>query len=120
MVDQDIRDHCGEYPRVERPDPNIDFRRVPNLHSFFRRHGRSQTRQISPGKITNLQEWQGGDIVIFGPPYNHIAMVSDHRRKDGVPYLIYNRSPYTMEEDTLLYWAKELSPIIGHYRWVKK
>jgi uncharacterized protein YijF (DUF1287 family) len=117
MVDRDIQKNASEYPRVDRPDPNIDFRRVPNLQSFFRRHAQSLTKEIIPWNVANLQEWQGGDIVIFGRPYQHIAVVSDCRRKDGVPYIIHNRSPYTMEEDALLYWNSRLSPIVGHYRW---
>jgi uncharacterized protein YijF (DUF1287 family) len=119
MVDKDIRENRSRYPRVDRPDPNIDFRRVLNLNSFFRHRARSLTLQVIPGKKINLQEWQGGDIVIFGSPCNHIAVVSDRRRNDGVPYLIHNRSPYTMEEDALLYWAQKISPIVGHYRWVQ-
>jgi uncharacterized protein len=117
MVDRDIRKNTSEYPRVDRPDPNIDFRRVPNLQSFFRRHAQSLTKEIISWNVANLKEWQGGDIVIFDQPYQHIAIVSDRRRKDGVPYIIHNRSPYTMEEDALLYWNNKLSPIIGHYRW---
>ncbi len=117
MVDRDIRKNSFAYPRVEQPDPNIDFRRVPNLQSFFRRHAQSLTKEIIPWNVANLKDWQGGDIVIFDQPYEHIAVVSDHRRKDGVPYIIHNRSPFTIEEDALLYWNSRLSPIIGHYRW---
>ncbi|MGD8401324.1 MAG: DUF1287 domain-containing protein [Bacillota bacterium] len=120
MVDRDIQANRREYPRVDRPDPNIDFRRVLNLHVFMRRHARALTCRLIPNNIANLQEWQGGDIVIFGSPYNHIAIVSDRRRQDGVPLIIHNRSPYTMEEDALLYWHHQVSPIIGHYRWEKK
>lgn len=116
LVDQDIRKNLSRYPRVDRPDPNIDFRRVPNLQQFFRRHAQSLTKELKPWDIENLKQWQGGDIVVFGPPYNHIGIISDRRREDGIPYIIHNRSPYTMEEDALLYWDEHLSPIIGHYR----
>lgn len=117
MVDKDIRANPRAYPRVDRPDPNIDFRRVLNLHPFFRRHALSLTIEVVPHDIDNLSQWQGGDIVIFGAPYHHIAVVSDRRRVDGVPYIIHNRSPFTMEEDALLHWHKYVSPIVGHYRW---
>jgi uncharacterized protein YijF (DUF1287 family) len=116
MVDQDIQENLEEYPGVETPDPNIDFRRVVNLKVFFKRHAQSLTLKIKPYVVSNLQEWQGGDLVIFSSP-NHIGVVSDYRRKDGVPYLIHNGGPYAKEEDALLYWAKTISTITGHYRW---
>lgn len=43
-VHEDMRAHWNDYPYLakwglKRPDPNIDHRRVPNLATFFRRHG---------------------------------------------------------------------------------
>jgi uncharacterized protein YijF (DUF1287 family) len=119
MVDQDIRDHLEAYPRVKNPDPNIDFRRVANLQVFLRRNARMLTQKIIRDDIANCQEWQGGDIVVFGASYNHIGVVSDRRRSDGVPYLIHNPGPYAVEEDSLLDWAQNNS-VAGHYRWVRK
>jgi uncharacterized protein YijF (DUF1287 family) len=119
MVDHDIRENLKEYPRVDRPDPNIDFRRVLNLLPFFLRHAQELAPEAIPWNIENLKQWQGGDIVIFGPPYNHIAIISDLRRADGVPLIIHNAGPYTKEEDALLYWHKNISPIVGHFRWGK-
>ncbi|GAV23048.1 DUF1287 domain-containing protein [Carboxydothermus pertinax] len=114
MVDQDIKEHPEAYPRVGgKPDPNIDFRRVPNLDVFFRRHARSLTLKLIPGDPENLKEWQGGDIVVFKNP-QHIAIISDRRRPDGVPYLIHNAGPYPREADELLWW---LPGIVGHYRF---
>lgn len=121
MVDRDIRAHLAEYPRVNgKPDPNIDFRRVPNLQVFFKRQATVLTNEVKPGDIENLREWQGGDIVVFGPPLYHIAIVSDKRRPDGVPLIIHNAAPYTKEEDALLYWHQNISKIIGHFRWPKR
>lgn len=120
LVDADIKENPSVYPRIQgRPDPNIDFRRVPNLIVFFNRHATVLTTEVSPGDVAILQEWQGGDIVVFGKPYDHIAIVSDRRRSDGVPYLIHNGGPYTKEEDTLLYWHQFVSPITHHFRWPK-
>ncbi len=120
MVDQDIKSNTKAYPRVEnRPDPNIDFRRVPNLVVFFNRKGTVLTTRIIPYDLENLKEWQAGDIVVFDKPVEHIGIVSDLRRPDGVPYLIHNAGPYTKEEDALLYWNDHISKIIGHYRWPK-
>jgi uncharacterized protein len=119
LVDADIKHRTDKYPRVEgKPDPNIDFRRVPNLDVFFKKHAQSLTLEIKPGDKENLQEWQGGDLVLFGGPTFHIGIVSDRRRADGVPFLIHNAS-VAQEEDALLFWHEHITPIIGHYRWPK-
>ena len=117
MMDKDIKEHPGDYPRVEgRPDPNIDFRRVPNQEVFFKKYADRLTTGIKPWDAENLKEWQGGDIVVFGPPYDHIGVVSDQRRADGVPLLIHNAGPCTREEDALLTWP---SPLKYHFRFPK-
>ena len=36
----------------------------------------------------NLYQWQAGDIVTYDYPHEHIAIVSDKRGKDGVPYIL--------------------------------
>lgn len=115
MVHEDIRRNPRAYPRVAgKPDPNIDFRRVKNLNVFFRRYARALTLEVKPGDAENLKEWQGGDIVVFGPPIDHIAIVSDRCRPDGVPLLLHNAGPYATEAYCLLTWS---SPIIGHDRF---
>lgn len=120
MIDKDIRENIELYPRVgTRAEPNIDFRRVPNLISFFERHSTVLTTEIIPYDYENLKQWQGGDIVVFGRPYDHVGIVSDRRRADGIPYLIHNAGPYTKEEDALWYWHRNISPIVGHYRFPK-
>lgn len=118
MVDEDIRNNLDLYPRVEgKPDPNIDFRRVKNLRVFFDRYAISLTTDIIPGDEENLSQWQAGDIVVFDDPLEHIAILSDQRNQEGIPLLIHNAGPYTQENDMLLYWRDNLSPIIGHYRF---
>lgn len=118
MVDADIKQNIKNYPRVAgKPDPNIDFRRVLNLIPFFKKHATTLTTEIIPWDEENLKEWQGGDIVVFGNPLEHIAIVSDIRRRDGVPYIVHNGGPYTREEDRLLSWP---SKIIYHFRFPKE
>ncbi len=42
LVHEDMVRHFAEYPRawgLNAPDSNIDHRRVPNLATFFERHG---------------------------------------------------------------------------------
>jgi hypothetical protein len=114
MIDKDIKTNEKQYPAVEgKPDPNIDFRRVRNLIVFFRKYATKLTLEIKPYDVENLREWQGGDIITFDSP-EHIAIVSDRRRDDGVPYLIHNAGPYTMEVDNLMTW---LPGITGHFRF---
>jgi len=117
-IDEDIRQRTSAYPRVQgEPDPNIDFRRVPNVLEYLRRYGTSLTTEIKPWDEENLKEWQGGDIVVFGKPKEHIAIISDKRRADGVPFIIHNSAPYPAEQDALLYWDSKVSKIVGHFRW---
>jgi uncharacterized protein YijF (DUF1287 family) len=120
LVDTDIKKYTAKYPRINgKPDSNIDFRRVSNVDVFLKRHAQVLTMKIEPGNVENLKEWQAGDIVTFGAPVYHTGIVSDLRRPDGVPYLIHNAGPSPREEDALLYWHENISPIIGHYRWPK-
>lgn len=121
MLDEDIKNNIYDYPRIrgDRPDPNIDFRRVPNLISYFKKHATILTTEIKSYNVENLKEWQGGDIVVFDMPFEHIAIVSDKRRYDGVPYMIHNGGPYTKEEDALLYWNENISKITWHFRFPK-
>lgn len=113
LIDKDIKENVEEYPRVDSPDPNIDFRRVVNLHVFFEKFGLELTNEIIQKNKENLSQWQGGDVVIFTNP-EHIAIISNRRRDDGVPYIIHNAGPYTKEADHLLLWKDK---IIGHYRF---
>lgn len=117
LVDKDIRQNITRYPRVAgKPDPNIDFRRVPNLIVFLRKHALELTKEIIPGDVDNLYQWQAGDIVTYAHPHEHIVIVSDKRRKDGVPYILHNAGPVASETDQLQSWP---SQITGHFRFPK-
>ncbi len=109
MVDEDIKNNISKYPRVNgKPDPNIDFRRVPNLKVYFERNQISLTTDLS-----KIEEWQPGDIVVFGS--THIGIISDKRNEKGIPFLIHNGGQPNKEEDFLeKYNAYE--KISGHYR----
>lgn len=104
LVNDDIKNHPEAYD-IETPDPNIDFRRVKNLQTYFQRHAINLTTDRNL-----ISEWQAGDIVVFE---DHIGIVSDHRNKHGVPFLLHHYSPaqVTYEEDALGRYK-----IIGHYR----
>lgn len=104
MVDADIAAHPDAYPAIDEPDPNIDFRRVKNLAVFFERNALSLTTDVK-----DIAAWQPGDIVVYT---KHIAIISDLRDKDGVPYIIHHAGQPVFEEDALTRYE-----IVGHYRW---
>jgi uncharacterized protein YijF (DUF1287 family) len=115
LIDADIANNTEDYPRVGgQPEPNIDFRRVKNLAVFFTKYAESSTTEVIPGDPENLKEWQGGDIVVFGDRFSHIAIVSDRRRADGVPLILHNGGPHAKEEDRLMSWP---SAITDHFRF---
>ncbi len=109
MIDADIQACPACYPRIAKADPNIDFRRVPNIHVFLKRYAQSLTCDLS-----KIEEWQAGDIVVFGS--SHIGILSDVRNKNGVPFLLHNGGLPKLKEDCL---AREqfLKGISGHYRF---
>ena len=105
LIEADIRANPNDY-NIEEPDIHIDFRRVRNLKVYFAHAALSLTTDVSA-----IEEWQGGDIVIF---QNHIGIVSDRRNRDGVPYVIHHNGPWqkTYEQDIL----EDRDDIAGHYR----
>lgn len=116
-IDKDISLNTNKYQRVNwKPDPNIDFRRVPNLKIYFDRKFESLTTELKPWNKENLKKWQPWDIVIFGRPHNHTWIISDKRDKYWVPYLIHNAAPTASEQNILYRWHKTYSKIIWHYR----
>lgn len=110
MVDNDIRKNRNDYP-IRYPDSNIDFRRVGNLYVFFNKYA-----EILTNDITKIEEWQPGDIVIFGESTVHIGIISDKRNRKGEPYVIHNSGQPLREEDVLAKRHK-IDPISGHYRF---
>ena len=51
---------------MDAVDKNIDFRRVKNLKVYFDNNAISLTTDIN-----EIEEWQGGDIVVFKKAYRH-------------------------------------------------
>lgn len=108
---EDMRAAWAAYPRLwglRHTDRNIDHRRVPNLATFFARHGR--TLAVSQ---TDASIYAPGDIVTWrlasGVP--HIGLVSAQRR-DGRPLIVHNIGAGTQREDVLFDYV-----ITGHYRY---
>ena len=105
LVNEHIESNRNLY-NIDVIDKNIDFRRVKNLKVYFDNNAISLTTDIN-----QIEEWQGGDIVVFK---NHIGIVSDKRNKKGITFVIHNANPYqsAYEEDILEY----RDDIVGHYR----
>ena len=100
-------DHWG----LKTTDKNIDHRRVPNLMTFFERHG-----EVRP--ITDLAtDYTPGDIVCWnlGGGVTHIGIVANKKSRDGKrPLIIHNIGAGQVAQDCLFDYK-----IIGHYRFKK-
>ena len=105
LVNQDILEHPEEY-NIDTADKNIDFRRVVNLKVFFENNAIPLTTDYQ-----DIEAWQAGDIVVWK---HHIGIISEHRNRNGVPFVLHHASPYQAryEEDVL----SSSGEIIGHYR----
>ena len=86
------------------------------MEVFFSKFTNNLTKEIIPGDIENLKEWQAWDIVTFWQPNQHIAIVSDKRDKNWVPYLIHNYTDFPKEDVWVFYSDKKEFPITGHFR----
>ena len=109
MLDADVEAHPEWYAAIEWPEPDIDFRRVANLDDFFAHHALSLTCSLD-----EPAEWQPGDVVVFADR-QHIAICSDHRRIDGIPWIIHHGNE---EEGAVEVNAMNRYPVWAHYRWL--
>ena len=110
LVHEDMRRSFASYPRkwgLTKPDPNIDHRRVPNLATFFARHGRELP------VTSRAADYRPADIVTWRLPSgaSHIGLVSD-RVADGRPLVVHNVGAGTRLEDVLFAYV-----VTGHYRY---
>lgn len=114
LVHKDMRGNFSLYPAKKnwgqtKTDTNIDHRRVPNLQTFFTRHGK---KLIASSKS---QDYQAGDLVTWMLPGNlpHIGIVTDQRSADGLrPLIVHNIGAGPQLEDMLFNYT-----ISGHYRY---
>ncbi len=110
-VHEDMVRNFGAYPQnwgLNKPDSNIDHRRVPNLQTFFDRKGCKLPITETPG------DYHPADIIVWRLENNllHIGIVSDHVSKQSIPLIIHNIGAGAQEEDLLF-----RNKIIAHYRW---
>lgn len=113
-VHEDMKANFAKYPKnwgLVRPDKNIDHRRVPNLMTFFTRHG------VVKPITNNPMDYQPGDIVCWnlGGGVTHIGLVSGKKLSGNNRYLIvHNIGSGQVLEDVLFSYK-----IIGHYQYRK-
>lgn len=112
LVHEDMKANFSKYPArwgLKKPDRNIDHRRVPNLMTFFSRHGKSLPISKKP------EDYKPGDIVTWdlssGVP--HIGIVIDKKSEDGLRNLIVHNIGAGQEISDCLFQFK----ITGHYRF---
>ena len=106
LIGLDRRTYPERY-EDEPIDDNIDFRRVRNQLVYLEGNAISLTTDIY-----QLEQWQGGDIVVFE---NHIGVVSDMRNSDGIALVIHHGSvtQAAYEQDIL---EERKDEIVGHFR----
>ena len=112
LVHEDMKANFSLYPKkygLKRPDKNIDHRRVPNLMTFFTRHG--QVKSIT----SEAKDYLPGDVVCWslGRGLTHIGIVVNKKSADQKRHLIvHNIGAGQVLEDCLFEYK-----IIGHYRY---
>jgi uncharacterized protein YijF (DUF1287 family) len=110
-VHDDMKANFSVYPTrrgLKTPDSNIDHRRVPNLMTYFSRHGQSLS-------TTDSDAFLPGDVVTWdlGQGTDHVGIVVNLWYKPTQHYLIvHNIGAGTRMEDVLFSWK-----ITGHYRY---
>nr|WP_072063319.1 DUF1287 domain-containing protein [Proteus penneri] len=114
LLHEDIKAHFSAYPSkrmwgLNKPDTNIDHRRVPNLEVFFTRKGK--VKQITK----NAEDYVPGDIISWrldnGRP--HIGIVVNKKSWDNQRYLVMHNIGFgQVAEDVLFSWK-----ITGHFTY---
>lgn len=115
LVYEDMSQNFYSYPNLpkwglDKPDPNIDHRRVHNLKAFFTRHG---------GRVPvsgNPSDYRAGDLVTWslGGDQEHIGIVVNRKSTadSNRPMIVHNIGEGEKIEDVLFQM-----PITGHYRY---
>lgn len=112
LVHEDMRRAFHVYPKrwgLKAPDTNIDHRRVPNLATFFARHGTSLTPTLEG------RDYKPGDVVAWALPDGrpHIGLVTERWSSDGQRPLVMHNIGMGPQIEDMLFGLK----ITGHYRY---
>ncbi len=115
LVHEDMKANFSAYPSkkiwgLNKTDKNIDHRRVPNLQTFFSRHGKVLKISTNPG------DYKPGELVTWMLPGNlpHIGIVTDKiSSTTGNPLIVQNIGSGPKLQDMLFDYK-----ITGHYSYV--
>lgn len=115
LVHEDMRDNFLLYPSnriwgLNSTDKNIDHRRVPNLQTFFTRHGTVLKKSML------ASDYKTGDVVTWMVAGNlpHIGIVTDRINSNtGNPMIVHNIGSGPVIEDMLFDYK-----ITGHYKYI--
>jgi uncharacterized protein YijF (DUF1287 family) len=113
-VHEDMKNNFSLYPKnwgMRSTDKNIDHRRVPNLMTYFSRHGKELPKSVKPS------DYKPGDIITWdlGKGILHIGIVIDKKSNDGLRYMVVHNIGNGQEISDSLFSYK----IIGHYTYAQ-
>jgi uncharacterized protein YijF (DUF1287 family) len=111
-VHEDMVKNFKLYPNnwgLKKTDTNIDHRRVPNLQTFFKRHGVSLDLSKTPN------DYHPGDIVTWnlGKGITHIGIVINNKSTDNKRHLIVHNIGNGQEVSDCLFSYT----VTGHYQY---
>jgi uncharacterized protein len=114
LVHEDMQKNFAAYPKLwglGGTDKNVDHRRVPNLRTFFGRHGTvlkisRDARDYRPGDIVTWNLRQSGSLPHIGIVTGRISPAN------GRPLVMHNIGGGQVLEDVLFAYT-----ITGHYRY---
>ena len=111
-VHEDMVKNFKLYPNkwgLKKTDTNIDHRRVPNLQTFFKRHGVSLDPTKNPG------DYHPGDLVTWdlGKGITQIGIVINKKSTDNKRHLIVHNIGNGQEVSDCLFSYT----ITGHYQY---
>jgi uncharacterized protein len=111
-IHEDMKGNFNAYPTkwgLTRPDSNIDHRRVPNLMTYFKRHGKAVPINSA------AEDYKPGDVVAWdlGEGVDHIGILTNLWSPEARQFLIvHNIGAGARIENVLFSWH-----ITGHYRY---
>ncbi|WP_437597543.1 DUF1287 domain-containing protein [Sorangium sp. So ce590] len=114
MIHEDVLARRAAYTTVERPDRNIDHRRVGPMLTYLRAHATPLPRTFDEAAVST---WKPGDIVVWALKRcpacapDHVGIVSDRKGPRGLPLVLHNIGPRPSEDDALDAWT-----VLGHFR----
>lgn len=114
-INQHMKSNWKIYPNkwgLQRPDPNIDHRRVPNISTYF------VNKNLSLNNDPLKSPYLPGDIVVWdlGKGVLHIGLISDSLTESKDRYMVIHNICCGVKEEDILMTYK----IVSHFRLSEK